>query len=493
MGNTVTSSVRLTSQVTMLILVMLVLVTMANGQDSSCHLPAGDAGLCVDIAQCGHLTKLISNLQKPFPRDVSLLIRDSFLCGSSGTSVSVCCPRSGLVTPVTGQPETETFPRRSEPECAMQAGAGAQCVTYSQCSPFVQLLVNIKKPLDPVVPAMIRSSFLCGTDDSSGRIVPKICCPSAALTANQKPETSTPKEPENKYQSHPGIQLIADKDSCGRGQPDKRIVGGQDAPQGKFPWLVNLGYQQDSKGEKVFKCGGSLIGPRHIVTAAHCVTQLPRGFVLTTIRVGEHDLDKDVDCDPPATCPPPQDIAVEDIIFHPSYGSPEAFQNDIAVVALSRNVTQNEFVVPICLPWEDDNESYLDGGRSGPLSPITEVAGWGATTITGRKPANILQYLDVSVTDTQECKNIYKERGGILGEKQICAGGVKGKDSCVGDSGSALMRSLPDSARSGLDRWDLIGVVSFGPRLCGTEGVPGVYTRVNSYLEWILDTVNSSR
>ena len=154
--NTVTSSVRLTSHVTMLILVMLVLVAMATGQDSSCHLPAGDAGLCVDIAQCGHLTKLISNLQKPFPRDVSLLIRDSFLCGSSGTSVSVCCPRSGLVTPVTGQPETETFPRRSEPECAMQAGAGAQCVTYSQCSPFVQLLVNIKKPLDPVVPAMIR-------------------------------------------------------------------------------------------------------------------------------------------------------------------------------------------------------------------------------------------------------------------------------------------------------------------------------------------------
>ena len=154
--NTVTSFVRLTAHVTMLILGWLMLVTMANGQETSCHLPAGDAGLCVEISQCGHLTKLISNLQKPFPRDVSLLIRDSFLCGSSGTSVSVCCPRSGLVTPVTGEQETETFPPRSEPECAMQAGAGAECVTYSQCSPFVQLLVNIKKPLDPVVPAMIR-------------------------------------------------------------------------------------------------------------------------------------------------------------------------------------------------------------------------------------------------------------------------------------------------------------------------------------------------
>ena len=60
----------------------------------------------------------------------------------------------------------------------------------------------------------------------------------------------------------------------------------------------------------------------------------------------------------------------------------------------------------------------------------------------------------------------------------------------MGDSGSGLMRGRPDRERAA-DRWDLIGVVSFGPRLCGTEGVPGVYTRVNSYLQWVLDTVAS--
>ena len=52
------------------------------------------------------------------------------------------------------------------------------------------------------------------------------------------------------------------------------------------------------------------------------------------------------------------------------------------------------------------------------------------------------------------------------------------KDSCVGDSGSGLMRNVRE-LESGKERWDLIGVVSFGPRLCGTEGVPGVYARVN--------------
>ena len=66
------------------------------------------------------------------------------------------------------------------------------------------------------------------------------------------------------------------------------------------------------------------------------------------------------------------------------------------------------------------------------------------------------------------------------------------QDSCVGDSGSGLMRSLPDAGRRGASRAELIGVVSFGPRLCGTEGVPGVYSRVEAFLPWILDTVQGT-
>ena len=94
----------------------------------------------------------------------------------------------------------------------------------------------------------------------------------------------------------------------------------------------------------------------------------------------------------------------------------------------------------------------------------------------GRDPADTLQYLAVNVTDPIECRDVYKTRGGRLTPgQQMCAGGQKGLDSCVGDSGSALMREegrLPDV------RWKLLGVVSFGPRLCGTEGIPGVYTRL---------------
>ena len=78
----------------------------------------------------------------------------------------------------------------------------------------------------------------------------------------------------------------------------------------------------------------------------------------------------------------------------------------------------------------------------------------------------------------------------MLTGSQICAGGEAGKDSCVGDSGSGLMREIVTGG-SPFYRSHLIGVVSFGPRLCGTKGVPGVYTRVNSFLPWILDTVNN--
>ena len=74
-------------------------------------------------------------------------------------------------------------------------------------------------------------------------------------------------------------------------------------------------------------------------------------------------------------------------------------------------------------------------------------------------------------------------------EAQMCAGGEEGRDSCVGDSGSALMRE-EKSTFERVRRYKLLGVVSFGPRLCGTKGVPGVYTRMRHYIDWILDNIH---
>lgn len=65
----------------------------------------------------------------------------------------------------------------------------------------------------------------------------------------------------------------------------------------------------------------------------------------------------------------------------------------------------------------------------------------------------------------------------------MCAGGVEGEDSCKGDSGGPLMWEKKDNF------FEIVGVVSFGPRKCGLENVPGVYTKVYAYDSWIRQNV----
>ena len=109
------------------------------------------------------------------------------------------------------------------------------------------------------------------------------------------------------------------------------------------------------------------------------MTQLPRSYLLSTVRVGEHDLDQATECshDDPTICNNPQDIQIETVVFHQNYSQPKPFQNDIAVIKLSREVDITDTVSLVCLPFYDDTENYLTDGDK---KIITSVAGWGATT-----------------------------------------------------------------------------------------------------------------
>jgi len=95
----------------------------------------------------------------------------------------------------------------------------------------------------------------------------------------------------------------------------------------------------------------------------------------------------------------------------------------------------------------------------------------------------VLQYLWKKVIDGEMCSTLYKGTTKV-DQQQLCAGGKKGQDSCNGDSGGPLARpgtGEPD----GDGYYTLVGVVSFGTRLCGSGGLPGVYANVAAYLDWI--------
>ena len=109
--------------------------------------------------------------------------------------------------------------------------------------------------------------------------------------------------------------------------------------------------------------------------------------------------------------------------------------------------------------------------------------------ISGRDPADKLQHINLPIFDGDDCRKRYASQGAYIStQSQLCAGGEEGRDSCSGDSGSVLMTrdTLPNDL---LPSWKFIGVVSFGPKTCGTKNMPGVYAKVRFYIDWILDNV----
>jgi secreted trypsin-like serine protease len=102
----------------------------------------------------------------------------------------------------------------------------------------------------------------------------------------------------------------------------------------------------------------------------------------------------------------------------------------------------------------------------------------------GRK-SNIKQKVTIPIVDLNECNRKYEQTNKIVTNNQLCAGGEMGKDSCNGDSGGPLMKYNFDGTNQ---FWFVAGVVSYGTIECGT-GVPGVYTKVSSYMDWIKEQI----
>ncbi|XP_077299761.1 CLIP domain-containing serine protease B8-like [Arctopsyche grandis] len=258
-----------------------------------------------------------------------------------------------------------------------------------------------------------------------------------------------------------------------------RIVGGEDAKLGDYPWMARLGYRRSGSPNPLYRCGGTLISRRYVLTAAHCVSNLPTSLELTTVRLGELDDRNDTDCSGTDCGDPPQDFSPEQVLVHPTYNNPR-LSNDIALVRLTTPVTVTRFVSPLCLPFADTLERVQNlTGRQ------VIVAGWGSTNTGIMAGSATLKWVRLSIISTTQCIQTYRTRFNItVSTSQVCTGGIENMDACEGDSGGPLFFEAETGRRA-----SLIGIVSFGPRRCGTAALPGVYTRVESFLDWILDTI----
>ncbi|XP_022176326.1 venom protease-like isoform X2 [Myzus persicae] len=259
--------------------------------------------------------------------------------------------------------------------------------------------------------------------------------------------------------------------------PNFRILGGSESQLGAWPWMVALGYKNSQKKNDSIEwhCGGTLISNTHVLTASTCVTNTG-SKVLTVARLGELDLDPMVD-----DGALPLDVPIKRIVNHEGYDSKKII-NNIAILVLKNSVTFNELIQPICLP------ALLDMDNVEKSKNIPFVVGWGsinASPQTNEKTSTSLMEVQIPISNITQCKQAYSNYKSVIDDKVICAGYPEGgKDSCRGDSGGPLMWSKRN-------QFYLIGVVSYGFAECGDPGHPGVYTRVASYMDWILDRINN--
>ncbi|KAK9307306.1 hypothetical protein QLX08_002321 [Tetragonisca angustula] len=242
-------------------------------------------------------------------------------------------------------------------------------------------------------------------------------------------------------------------------QDQERIVGGQNAILGEWPWIAAL-----FNGGRQF-CGGSLIDDRHILTAAHCVANMNSWDVARlTVRLGDYNIKTNTEITH-------IERRVRRVVRHRGFNS-RTLYNDIALLTLSEPVPFTQQIRPICLP----SGSQLYAGRTG------TVIGWGSLRESGPQPA-VLQKVSIPIWYNSECRQKYGAAapGGIV-DSFLCAGRAA-KDSCSGDSGGPLM--VNDG------RWTQVGIVSWGIG-CGKGQYPGVYTRVTHFLPWIHKNLKSN-
>ncbi|CAG9789268.1 unnamed protein product [Diatraea saccharalis] len=378
------------------------------------------------------------------------------------------------------------------------------CSRLSECKPLMDEIRRAGNPM-PIHLRMKLIDLSCGFESEE----PVVCCTASSgnpsvvtpdpvataatsVTMDVTSDSSVSKQPNDdgdanaesrlglpNVQNHPNLRLLPTT-NCGIYDSD-RVFGGNRTRLYEMPWMVLLAY--DSPRGRKLSCGGTLISEWYVLTAAHCVSFLGERLKFKGVVLGEYDVRKDPDCErieeQQFCAPSVRNVSVETVVAHKGY-SPQTLVDDIALLRLSEPADFNlESMSPVCLPFTSKLQTEDLVGRSG------IVAGWGATEDGLQSP--VLLSVDLPIVGNKECQDAYNGNPRIY-DRQLCAGGIQDKDSCGGDSGGPLM--YPGSVGLKGARYVQRGIVSYGSKRCGLGGLPGVYTRLAYYMDWILDNMH---
>ncbi|EFA02792.1 trypsin-7 [Tribolium castaneum] len=237
------------------------------------------------------------------------------------------------------------------------------------------------------------------------------------------------------------LAILAMQTKCEPQTPQARIVGGSTIVIEDVPFIVSIQYQSQHF------CGGSIIKPNKIITAAHCTDG--REASDFSIRAGSTMRESGG-----------QVAQVKKIYQNPNFNT-NVNDYDVSILELASNLSFSNTISPITLAQQE-------------IDPNSRAFtfGWGTFRSDSSRLAPELQSVALRIVDKDTCQESYEQMP--ITERMVCAGSQNGgKDACQGDSGGPL---VVDNV--------LVGITSYGSG-CGDPDFPGVYSNVSALQDYI--------